>query len=178
MDTWSRIRWNIRKNKKCLTIDDAIGHVAMLYKLKLVESLITIVTIGFNVETVEYENMLFAACDVDGGDKICSLLRHNYQNIQGIVFVVNTNGCEGMDGAKEELSRIVTHDELTNTILLIFANKQDSPNAMSVNEATERLDLNQFATLILIVFIHIKTMDNFVDICSTFQSNNHKLNSD
>merc|ERR1719266_1350816 len=30
-----------------------------------------------------------------------------------------------------------------DAVLLVFANKQDLPNAMSVNEVTERLGLNQ-----------------------------------
>ena len=153
---------------------------ATRYKLKLVELLTTILTIGFNVETVEYNNTIFIACDVDGRDKIGALLKHYFQNIQEIIFVVNSINCEGMDSAKKELNRMVAHDELTNTILLllIFANKQDLPNAMSVNQVMQKLDLNQFATLMLIVFIHIKTMDIFINICLSFQSNNPKLNSD
>ena len=34
-------------------------------------------------------------------------------------------------------------DELRDSALLILANKQDLPNAMSVNEITERLELNK-----------------------------------
>ena len=35
-------------------------------------------------------------------------------------------------------------EELQNTILLIFANKQDLPNALSVSELTEKLNLHRF----------------------------------
>lgn len=38
---------------------------------------------------------------------------------------------------------MLAEDELREAILLVFANKQDLPNAMSVNEVTERLGLNQ-----------------------------------
>ena len=34
-------------------------------------------------------------------------------------------------------------DELRDAVLLVFANKQDLPNAMSVNEVSKRLGLNQ-----------------------------------
>ena len=44
--------------------------------------------------------------------------------------------------AKEELHRMLAEDELRDAVLLVFANKQDLPNAMSVNEVTERLGLN------------------------------------
>lgn len=33
-------------------------------------------------------------------------------------------------------------DELKDAVLLVFANKQDLPNALSVSELTERLGLN------------------------------------
>ena len=45
--------------------------------------------------------------------------------------------------AKEQLHSILAEDELRDAVLLVFANKQDLPNAMSVNEVTEKLGLNQ-----------------------------------
>lgn len=35
-------------------------------------------------------------------------------------------------------------DELKDAVLLVFANKQDLPNALSVGELTEKLSLNQY----------------------------------
>ena len=129
---------------------DAAGKTTILYKLKLGEVVTTIPTIGFNVETVEYKNISFTVWDVGGQDKIRPLWRHYYNNTQGIIFVVDSNDRERIDdssgsdnSAKEELQRMLAEDELRDAILLIFANKQDLPNAMSVNEVTERLGLNQ-----------------------------------
>merc|ERR1719410_2139782 len=51
----------------------------------------TILTIGFNVETVEYKNIRFTVWDVGGQSKIRPLWRHYYQNTQGIIFVVDSN---------------------------------------------------------------------------------------
>ena len=45
--------------------------------------------------------------------------------------------------AKEELNRMLQEDELRDAVLLVFANKQDLPNAMKVQEVTERLGLNK-----------------------------------
>jgi len=129
---------------------DAAGKTTILYKLKLGEVVTTIPTIGFNVETVEYKNISFTVWDVGGQDKIRPLWRHYYQNTQGIIFVVDSNDRERIDdaqgadnSAKEELHRMLSEDELRDAVLLVFANKQDLPNAMTVNEVTERLGLNQ-----------------------------------
>lgn len=84
------------------------------------------------METVEYKNISFTVWDVGGQDKIRRLWRHYYQNTQGIIFVVDSNDKERVDEAREELHRMLSEDELRDASLLVFANKQDLPNAMSV----------------------------------------------
>jgi len=133
---------------------DAAGKTTILYKLKLGEVVTTIPTIGFNVETVEYKNISFTVWDVGGQDKIRPLWRHYYQNTQGIIFVVDSNdgdrladdqnkkGNQAESTAKEELHRMLAEDELRDAVLLVFANKQDLPNALSVQKLTEKLQLN------------------------------------
>jgi len=140
-----------KKDMRILMVGlDAAGKTTILYKLKLGEIVTTIPTIGFNVETVEYKNISFTVWDVGGQDKIRPLWRHYYQNTQGIIFVVDSNDRDRIDdskdyehSAKEELNRMLAEDELRDAVLLVFANKQDLPNAMKVQEVTERLGLNK-----------------------------------
>jgi ADP-ribosylation factor protein 6 len=47
---------------------DAAGKTTILYKLKLNQSVTTIPTVGFNVETVTYKNVKFNVWDVGGQD--------------------------------------------------------------------------------------------------------------
>ena len=91
---------------------------------------------GFNVETVEYKNISFTVWDVGGQDKIRPLWRHYFQNTQGLIFLVDSN-----DREREELMRMLAEDELRDAVLLVFANKQDLPNAMPVSELTDKLGL-------------------------------------
>ena len=122
---------------------DAAGKTTILYKLKLGEIVTTIPTIGFNVETVEYKNISFTVWDVGGQDKIRPLWRHYYQNTQGIIFVVDSNDRDRVGEAKDELHKILNEDELKDAVLLVFANKQDLPNAMSTHELTTALKLGE-----------------------------------
>lgn len=55
---------------------------AILYKLKLGQSVTTIPTVGFNVETVTYKNVKFNVWDVGGQDKIRPLWRHYYTGMR------------------------------------------------------------------------------------------------
>ena len=47
-----------------------------------------------------------------------------------------------MNEAREELQRMLNEDELRDALLLIFANKQDLPNAMGAPEITDKLGLH------------------------------------
>ncbi|KAI0237219.1 ADP-ribosylation factor 2 [Lamellibrachia satsuma] len=122
---------------------DAAGKTTILYKLKLGEIVTTIPTIGFNVETVEYKNISFTVWDVGGQDKIRPLWRHYFQNTQGLIFVVDSNDRDRIVEAQDELNKMLQEDELRDAVLLVFANKQDLPNAMTAAEITEKLGLSQ-----------------------------------
>eukprot|EP01137_Pigoraptor_chileana_P019317 Opistho-2@80185 len=143
--TISRVFANLfgQKEMRILMVGlDAAGKTTILYKLKLGEVVTTIPTIGFNVESVEYKNISFTVWDVGGQDKIRPLWRHYFQNTQGLIFVVDSNDRERIGEARDELMRMLSEDELRDAVLLIFANKQDLPNAMNAAEITDKLGLH------------------------------------
>ncbi|XP_038624129.1 ADP-ribosylation factor 4-like isoform X2 [Tachyglossus aculeatus] len=105
---------------------DAAGKTTILYKLKLGEIVTTIPTIVW---------------DVGGQDKIRPLWRHYFQNTQGLIFVVDSNDRERILEGAEELQKMLQEDELRDAVLLLFANKQDLPNAMAISEMTDKLGL-------------------------------------
>ncbi|XP_069761142.1 ADP-ribosylation factor 1-like [Narcine bancroftii] len=134
----------MKKEMRILMVGlDASGKTTILYKLKLGEIVTTIPTIGFNVETVEYKSVSFTVWDVGGQDKIRPLWRHYFQNTQGLIFVVDSNDRERINEAKEELVRMLMEEDLKDAALLVFANKQDLPNAMNAAEVTDKLGLHQ-----------------------------------
>ena len=56
--------------------------------------------------------------------------------------MIDSNDRERIGEARDELGRMLAEDELRDAVLLIFANKQDLPNAMNSAEITEKLGLN------------------------------------
>ncbi len=122
---------------------DAAGKTTILYQLKMNETVKTIPTIGFNVETLDYKGLNFTVWDVGGQDKIRVLWKHYYQNTDGLIFVVDSNDKDRIDDAAEELKKMLNEEELKDVILLVMANKQDLKDAFSPNEVTEKLGLNQ-----------------------------------
>ncbi|KAL1894003.1 ADP-ribosylation factor, Arf Arf6 [Sporothrix stenoceras] len=133
---------------------DAAGKTTILYKLKLGQDVTTIPTVGFNVETVTYKNVKFNVWDVGGQDKIRPLWRHYFSGrqppsadrrerlrTQGLIFVVDSSDRVRMEEAKQELHRIINDREMKDSLLLVFANKQDLENSMKPQEVTEALQL-------------------------------------
>ncbi|KFY15356.1 hypothetical protein V491_05711 [Pseudogymnoascus sp. VKM F-3775] len=120
---------------------DAAGKTTILYRLKLNQDVTTIPTVGFNVETVTYKNVKFNVWDVGGQDQIRPLWRHYYSGTQGLIFVIDSSDRDRIDEARRELHRIITDAEMKDSLLLVFANKQDTKGAMSPKEVTEALEL-------------------------------------
>ena len=119
---------------------DAAGKTTILFKLKLGEVVQSIPTIGFNVETVDYKKIKFNVWDVGGQDKIRPMWKHYYQNADGLIFVVDSSDRNRINKAREELQKMLAEDDLKNTILLVFANKQDL-GVMDVQEVIDQLQL-------------------------------------
>ncbi len=59
------------QDKKILLVGlDNAGKSTLLYKLKLGETIQSVPTVGFNVETVEYKKLDFLIWDVGGQESI------------------------------------------------------------------------------------------------------------
>jgi small GTP-binding protein len=122
---------------------DAAGKTTVLYKLKLNDVVATIPTIGFNVERLEYKNLKMTIWDIGGQDRLRPLWRHYYENTNGIIFVVDSCDHARMKLAKAEIGKMMEEPALAEARLVVFANKQDMPNAMTGSEVMEALELKR-----------------------------------
>jgi len=133
---------------------DAAGKTTVLYKLKAGETLHTVPTVGFNVETLKYKSITFTMWDIGGQDKIRPLWRHYYEGTDAVIFVVDANDRERINLVSLELSKLMAAPELRDSALLVFANKQDLPNSFSAAELMEKLQLS-----------NLRCRDYFVQPC-------------
>ena len=124
---------------------DGAGKTTILYQLKTGEAVKTIPTIGFNVETLDYQGVNFTVWDVGGQDKIRVLWKLYYQNTDGLIFVVDSNDRDRLEDAAEELKKMVLEKALEYCLILVWANKQDLNGALSPGEITERLNMGQYS---------------------------------
>eukprot|EP01102_Stenamoeba_stenopodia_P017102 TRINITY_DN6086_c0_g1_i1.p1 TRINITY_DN6086_c0_g1~~TRINITY_DN6086_c0_g1_i1.p1 ORF type:complete len:181 (+),score=35.21 TRINITY_DN6086_c0_g1_i1:215-757(+) len=120
---------------------DGAGKTTILYKLQCGEVVTTIPTIGFNVETVTYKNIRFQVWDLGGQSSIRPYWRCYYANTNAIIFVVDSADPERLPICREELLAMMQEEELQTAALLVFANKQDLPGAVSPTQVSEALGL-------------------------------------
>ncbi|KAE8664116.1 ADP-ribosylation factor [Hibiscus syriacus] len=120
---------------------DAAGKTTILYKLHIGEVLSTVPTIGFNVEKVQYKNVMFTVWDVGGQEKLRPLWRLYFNNTDGLIYVVDSLDRERIGKAKHEFQTIINDPFMLNSVILVFANKQDMKGAMSPMEVCEGLGL-------------------------------------
>uniref|UniRef100_A0A6U2CGW4 ADP-ribosylation factor n=1 Tax=Hemiselmis andersenii TaxID=464988 RepID=A0A6U2CGW4_HEMAN len=120
---------------------DGAGKTTLLYKLKLHETVTTIPTIGFNTEEVTYRNITFCMWDVGGQERIRALWRHYYHGTHAVIFMVDSCDSDRLSDSRDELVTMVNDDELRNACVLVLANKQDLPNAMSTHKIADGLGL-------------------------------------
>ena len=126
---------------------DGAGKTTILYKVKLNETVQSIPTIGFNVETVTpCKGVTFTVWDVGGQQKIRQLWRYYYQNNDGLIFVIDSTDRDRVRESAEELHSIVQDDNMRGVPVVIIANKQDLPNALSCSDLVQALDLNKLTS--------------------------------
>jgi ADP-ribosylation factor protein 1 len=149
---WTRLFKGNRDVRLLMLGLDAAGKTTLLYKLKLGETISTIPTIGFNVETVEYKRLRLTTWDIGGQMAVRRLWRHYYQNVQGLIFVIDSKDIDRLgshkdsedktDTVRDELARLVAEDDLRGVPILLYANKQDIYGALEPQQIAERLGLN------------------------------------
>ena len=57
---------------------------------------------GFNMEKVQYKNVMFTVWDVGGQEKLRPLWKHYFNNTDGLIFVVDSADRERMTRAAQE----------------------------------------------------------------------------
>lgn len=123
---------------------DAAGKTTVLYQLKRGEVITTIPTIGINVETLQFNNIDLTCWDVGGRDKGRVLWRHYFDNTNGLIWVIDSTDRDRIEVTKDELYSALNEEKLRDIPVLILCNKQDIPNAMTVSEIIQRLEMHQY----------------------------------
>ena len=84
--------------------------------------------------------------DVGGQKTLRSYWRNYYETTDGLVWVVDSADHRRLEDCKEELHALLSEEKLVGATLLILANKQDIPGAMSKEQVAQILNLVNMKT--------------------------------
>ena len=71
----------------------------------------------------------------------CSNFFFNQNKTAGLIYIVDSTDHSRMTEAGQELHNIISNDFMKNVPLLVFANKQDLPQASNVATIIDKLDI-------------------------------------
>lgn len=133
--------FNHQEHKVIIVGLDNAGKTTILYQFSMNEVVHTSPTIGSNVEEIVVNNTHFLMWDIGGQESLRSSWNTYYTNTEFVIVVVDSTDRERISVTKEELYRMLAHEDLRKAGLLIFANKQDVKGCMSVAEISQSLQL-------------------------------------
>ncbi|KAK7332282.1 hypothetical protein VNO80_29032 [Phaseolus coccineus] len=129
---------------------DKAGKTTLLEKMKSVYSNIEgiphdriIPTVGLNIGRIEVANSKLVFWDLGGQPGLRSIWEKYYEEAHAVIFVVDAASPLRFEDAKSALEKVLRHEDLQGAPLLILANKQDLPEAVSAEELARYLDLKK-----------------------------------
>ncbi|KAI9281988.1 ADP-ribosylation factor family-domain-containing protein [Sporodiniella umbellata] len=122
---------------------DNAGKTTILYKLLMNQVVTTTPTIGSNVEEVEYKNLKFLMWDIGGQESLRSTWKTYYVDTQAVIMVIDSTDLNRLHLAEQELHQMMESEQLQNSSLLVFANKQDVKGALGAAKISEVLGLTK-----------------------------------
>ncbi|KAM8967147.1 ADP-ribosylation factor-like protein 5B [Pelodytes ibericus] len=133
---------DLTKHKVIIVGLDNAGKTTILYQFLMNEVVHTSPTIGSNVEEIVIKNTHFLMWDIGGQESLRSSWNTYYSNTEFIILVVDSTDIERLSITKEELYRMLAHEDLRKAAVLIFANKQDMKGCMTAADISKYLTLS------------------------------------
>ncbi|XP_037382577.1 ADP-ribosylation factor-like protein 14 [Talpa occidentalis] len=126
---------------------DSAGKSTLLYKLKLAKDIVTIPTIGFNVEMIELEkSLLLTIWDVGGQEKMRTVWDYYCENTDGLLYVVDSTDKQRLEDSRREFEHILKNEHIKHVPVVLLANKQDMPGALTAEDITRMFKVKKLCS--------------------------------
>ncbi|XP_044467462.1 ADP-ribosylation factor-related protein 1 isoform X2 [Mangifera indica] len=129
---------------------DKAGKTTLLEKLKSQFSSIEglppdriVPTVGLNIGRIEVSNSKLVFWDLGGQPGLRTIWEKYYEEAHAVVYVIDAACTSRFEDSKSALEKVLRHEDLQGAPLLILANKQDLPDAVSSEELARYLDLKK-----------------------------------
>ncbi|XP_035672679.1 ADP-ribosylation factor-like protein 3 [Branchiostoma floridae] len=137
-----KLKSNPEKELKILLLGlDNAGKTTLLKHLASEDISHITPTQGFNIKSVQSSGFRLNVWDIGGQRKIRPYWKNYFENIDIVIYVIDSSDRKRFEETGEELAELLEEDKLAGVPMLIFANKQDLFNAANASEISEGLGL-------------------------------------
>ncbi len=128
----------------CIGLDNA-GKTTLIHQMKPKKALPNDITptVGFTVEEFKACGTKWKMYDMSGQGRYRNLWGNFFNEVEGIIYVVDTTDQLRLCVAREELKTVMESPSLVKVPVLVLGNKTDIPGATPVASVTDTLDLPQ-----------------------------------
>ncbi|MXQ88316.1 hypothetical protein E5288_WYG021377 [Bos mutus] len=124
-EEWKQLKKHEKLKHKVIIVGlDNAGKTTILYQFLMNEVVHTSPTIGSNVEEIVVKNTHFLMWDIGGQESLRSSWNTYYSNTEFIILVVDSIDRERLAITKEELYRMLAHEDI-NKFLDLFSSLED-----------------------------------------------------
>lgn len=140
----TRLRGQSDQEARLLVLGlDNSGKTTILKKLSDEDITHIMPTQGFNIKSLMRDGFKLNVWDIGGQKSIRPYWRNYYDQTDALIYVIDSADRRRMDEAGVELTQLLDEERLSHVPLLVMANKQDLLNALSEEEISVELGLNE-----------------------------------
>lgn len=103
-------------------------------------------TLGFDIRTIPWGKFRVNFWDVGGQETIRAYWKNYFEETDGLIWVVDSVDVSRLEICAAQLCQVLREERLVGISVLIFANKQDLPGALSTSEIAKVLRLDMLGT--------------------------------
>lgn len=145
---WQWLQQKEERRLLLLGIDNA-GKTTTLEQLKTLfggkgmDAERIVPTIGLNIGRIKIDKVVAVIWDLGGQASFRSVWHNYYNEVHGIIFVVDSADAARTEEAKKTLVELIGHEHLEGVPLLCMANKQDKPGALDAKALSRIFDFEK-----------------------------------
>lgn len=109
-------------------------------------------TIGAQHSTVRVGGITFNVSDISGNKNAQALWEEYCSNSNVILYVIDSSDQEAVAASESQLGNLLSDENLKNIPILVIANKQDLPEALSSDDIMARLNLQNVSERVVKLF--------------------------
>ena len=122
---------------------DNSGKTTILKKLSDEDITHIMPTQGFNIKSLMRDGFKLNVWDIGGQKSIRPYWRNYYDQTDALIYVIDSADRRRMEESGVELQSLLDEERLSHVPLMVMANKQDLINALSEQEISDQLGLNE-----------------------------------